>query len=108
MVFSKEGRKFGQEPSSLNRYLYPSILNRAIECCDFRHLQSFATYYDHSHELADLIAYLIVGTVYDVRLEDDGSLRLPDEFVKKCGIGEEAVLVGRGRSFEIWCPDEFR
>jgi MraZ protein len=37
-----------------------------------------------------------------------GRIVIPNDLLKYAGIKNKAVFVGRGNSFQIWNPDEFR
>lgn len=58
-------------------------------------------------ELDDLSAMLFADArplAFDVT----GRIVIPEDLLKHAGITDKAVFVGRGNSFQIWNPEEFK
>lgn len=50
-------------------------------------------------------AHRVFGMAEDAELDGDGRVALPPLIRRRAGIGELALFVGVGASFEIWAPD---
>ena len=49
-------------------------------------------------------AELIMGELRELPLDGDGRIVLPDEFIAKANLTDQAAFVGQGRKFQIWEP----
>jgi MraZ protein len=50
-------------------------------------------------------AFGMFGQVRDLSIDDEGRVRLPDEFIAHCGITDRVAFLGLNKVFEIWNPD---
>ena len=50
---------------------------------------------------------LIMADLRDLPMDGEGRIVLPDEFVAKASLKEQAAFVGRGWKFQIWEPAAF-
>ena len=50
-------------------------------------------------------AFGMFGQVRNLALDDEGRVRLPDDFIAHCGITERVAFLGLNAVFEIWNPD---
>jgi MraZ protein len=52
----------------------------------------------------DEAAELVMEDLRDLPLDGDGRIVLPDEFIAKAKLKDQAAFVGRGHKFQIWEP----
>jgi transcriptional regulator MraZ len=55
----------------------------------------------------DAEAQAVLGGAQLLNFDDDGRVRLPDEFLAHAGITERVVFVGLDQKFQMWDPDRF-
>ena len=55
----------------------------------------------------DAEAQAILGRTQFLNFDDEGRVRLPDEFVAHAGISERVAFIGLGVKFQIWDPVRF-
>lgn len=91
--------------------LYRSFTNNCIEGVTMARLEQLAGAVDkmgvYDSELDDLSAMLFADArplAFDVA----GRIVIPADMLRHAGIGDSAVFVGRGNSFQIWEPSAFR
>jgi MraZ protein len=86
--------------------VHPSLFEACLEGAGFDRFEnleqqiadSFVT--TASNDAADLI----MGELRDLPLDGDGRIVLPDEFIAKANLSEQAAFIGQGRKFQIWEP----
>ena len=49
----------------------------------------------------------LVSNSWQLPIDENGRVRLPDELIAAAGLKDRVVFVGMGRKFEIWNPDTF-
>ncbi|MDE6477983.1 MAG: division/cell wall cluster transcriptional repressor MraZ [Alphaproteobacteria bacterium] len=91
--------------------LYRSFTHNCIEGLAMGRMEKMAAATDQmgvfDSEMDDLSAMLFADArplAFDVT----GRIVIPAELLQHAGITDTAVFVGRGNSFQIWNPDEFR
>ena len=91
-------------------YAYPALDQPAIDCGGARlrqaiaeRLNIFATF-SEDHESLSTAFY---GESRVLKIDPDGRVVLPEEFIAHVGITETAVFVGQGFKFQIWEPQRF-
>lgn len=91
--------------------LYRSFTNKCIEGLSMSRMEQLAAATDKmgvfDSELDDLSAMLFADArplAFDVT----GRIVIPEDLLKHAGITDKAVFVGRGNSFQIWNPEEFK
>ena len=91
--------------------LYRSFTHNCIEGLSMSRMESLASATDKmgvfDNALDDLSALLFADArplLFDVA----GRIVIPNDLLKHAGISDSALFVGRGNSFQIWNPDEFR
>jgi MraZ protein len=52
-------------------------------------------------------AFAVLSRTQLLPLDENGRVRLPDEFIAHAGLGDRAVFVGMGLKFQIWEPARF-
>jgi MraZ protein len=55
--------------------------------------------------LARILLRLILGTAYELRIDKNGNLVIPDDLKEFANLQEDILLLGQGDYFEIWSAD---
>jgi len=55
----------------------------------------------------DAQAHAVVGESQFLNFDDEGRVRLPDEFIAHAGIKDRVTFVGMIQKFQIWEPERF-
>jgi MraZ protein len=71
----------------------------------FREIYKKMTQLNIADPLARLLFRLILGAATDIRLNDQGYLKIPGDLRKYAHIEKEVLLIGQGDYFEIWAPE---
>ena len=50
-------------------------------------------------------AFGMFGQVRNLLIDDEGRVRLPDDFIAHCGITDRVAFLGLNATFEIWNPE---
>jgi MraZ protein len=90
--------------------VYPSFINHCIEACAMSRLEQISERIetlDPFSEEHDAFAGTILGGSIQLSFDGEGRVNLPPELVNNVGVDEEAVFVGKGKTFEIWQPAAF-
>jgi len=91
--------------------LYRSFTNNCIEGLSMSRMESLAAATDKmgvfDNALDDLSAMLFADA-RPLQFDVTGRIVIPADLLKHAGIQGRALFVGRGNSFQIWNPDEFR
>ncbi len=91
--------------------LYRSFTNKCIEGLSMSRMEQLATATDKmgvfDNALDDLSALLFADARH-LQFDVTGRIIIPNDLLKHAGIKDKALFVGRGNSFQIWNPDEFR
>jgi transcriptional regulator MraZ len=58
-------------------------------------------------EAHDDLAQAILAETRLLDFDDEGRVRLPDEFIAHAGITERVTFVGMNKKFQIWDPERF-
>lgn len=91
-------------------YAYPLFRVPAIEVCSEAFMQRLADSIDElalfSDEHEDLQAILL-ESAHPLPFDPEGRVVLPPELMDHAGLAEEALFVGRGKSFQIWSQDGY-
>jgi MraZ protein len=59
------------------------------------------------HEDYDAQAQAVSGETEFLNFDDEGRVRLPDEFIHHAGIKDRVSFVGLMQKFQIWDPEQF-
>ena len=62
---------------------------------------------DPYSEEKDAFATAILGGSYQLNFDNDGRILLPAELMDLAKLTDKAIFIGKGKSFEIWQPDNF-
>jgi len=90
---------------------FPHFKLPCIECCDWDRINAMTDAADgmdiFSDELDD-ISSLIFAQATALPWDTTGRISLPEHFLGHAGISGTATFVGRGATFQIWHPEDFR
>ena len=53
------------------------------------------------------MATAVLGGAIQLSLDGDGRINLPENLIKKAGLNDKAIFIGKGPTFEIWQPSKF-
>lgn len=90
--------------------LYESFINECIEGCDIERIKKISDSIDNLDpfsEERDAFAATVLGGSIQLTIDSDGRVILPQNLLKKAGIKDTVVFVGKGSTFEIWQPQKF-
>ena len=77
--------------------VYESFVNECVEGCDIARIK----------QLSDAMATTVLGCAVQLPLDGDGRIILPESLIKKAGLDDKAIFIGKGPTFEIWNPERF-
>ncbi|MGD0143906.1 MAG: division/cell wall cluster transcriptional repressor MraZ [Rhizomicrobium sp.] len=92
-------------------YVCPSFYEPALECFGDDVLQAF-----HQQQASqdpfftaerDDKTFAILSQTQLLAHDENGRVRLPDEFIAHAGLKEKVTFVGMGSKFQIWASDRF-
>ncbi len=98
------------ETGSEDPVLFPSFVNSAIEGWSEEQMQKLVDSIDAFDPFSDEhddFATSVPSAAKKLKLDVDGRVMLPEDFIAHTGITESAAFVGRGKTFQIWHPDTF-
>jgi len=92
-------------------YCFPSFVHPALDAfgdtlvTEFQQrLNTLDPFFSDDH---DAQAQAVLGAVRLLALDDEGRVRLPDEFIAHAAIRDRVTFVGLGRKFQMWDPEQF-
>jgi MraZ protein len=92
-------------------YCFPSFVSPALEAfgedllADFqKRLGAVDPLFSEDY---DAQAQAVVGETQLLNFDDEGRVRLPDDFLAHAGIKDRVLFVGMIQKFQIWDPDRF-
>jgi MraZ protein len=92
-------------------YCFPSFVHPALEAygedllADFqKRIASADPFFSADY---DARVQAVVGESQLLNLDDEGRVRLPDDFIGHAHIGERVLFVGMIQKFQIWDPERF-
>ncbi len=91
--------------------LYPSFKHNCLHGTDMSYMErlsnsihgDFGLYSDENEALATSI----LAASSQLAFDPEGRVTLPKAMMEHAGIGEHAVFVGLGTTFQIWQPDAY-
>lgn len=89
---------------------YPSFINDAIEACGFDRMEKISNLIDTLNpysEERDAFSAAILGDSVQLNFDTEGRIILPEGLLKKAGLEDVAIFVGKGQTFEIWNPKNY-
>jgi MraZ protein len=90
--------------------VYESFVNDCIEGCDIDRIRKISESIDNLDPFSqdrDALATALLGGSFQLSIDADGRVILPETLLKKAKIKNTAVFVGKGPTFEIWNPEKF-
>lgn len=90
--------------------LYESFVSKAIEGCDIERIRQLSESIDELDpfsEERDAFATAILGGSVQLPFDGDGRIILPEALIEFANLKDRATFIGKGKTFEIWCPDSF-
>jgi MraZ protein len=90
--------------------VYESFINECVEGCDLERIKQISDSIDNLDPFSterDAIATTLLGLSVQLPMDGDGRIILPTNLIKKAGLKESAIFVGKGPTFEIWNPERF-
>ena len=92
-------------------YCFPSFVSDSLEAfgntllTQFQQrLDKYDPVFDRSYEDE---AQVVLGATQLLNFDDEGRVRLPDDFIAHAKITERVVFVGLGQKFQMWDPERF-
>lgn len=92
-------------------YVFPAFSHQALEAFgdaligEFQQrLDSLDPFFSEDH---DALAQAVLASSKMLAFDDEGRVRLPDDFIAHAGIRDRVSFVGMGRKFQMWDPDTF-
>ena len=89
---------------------YASFINPCIEACGYRRIQKLSANIETLEpfsEERDAFATAILGGCVQISFDGEGRVMIPEALLKKAGIKDQELFVGKGETFEIWEPKAF-
>lgn len=89
---------------------YASFVHPCIEACGMERMEKLherIEALDPFSEERDAFATAILGGAVQMAFDNEGRVVLPEGLLKKAGIGETGIFIGKGATFEIWSKDAF-
>lgn len=90
---------------------YPSFVNPCVEASGIDRIEQLSQSIDsldpYSEE-RDAFATSILGESVQLSFDGEGRIMLPEVLLENAGISDKAVFVGKGATFEIWQPEQFK
>jgi len=90
--------------------VYESFINDCIEGCDLERIKKISESIDNLDpfsEERDAFATAVLGGSFQLAIDGDGRVILPETLLKKAKLKDSAVFVGKGSTFQIWNPTKF-
>jgi MraZ protein len=92
-------------------YCFPSFIHPALEAFG----STLLTQFQQRVEKYDPVfspnyeeeSQAVFAATQLLGFDDEGRVRLPDEFITHAGIGDRIVFVGLGQKFQMWDPVKF-
>ncbi|MEY4880479.1 MAG: transcriptional regulator MraZ [Pseudomonadota bacterium] len=92
-------------------YCFPSFVTPSLEAfgetliAEFtERLNAFDPFFSEDH---DAQAQAVLAASRLLPFDDEGRVRIPDEFLAHTAIKDRVTFVGMGRKFQIWDPENF-
>ena len=91
-------------------FLFKSLTEPCLEGCGAERIEQIVDAIDGMDSLSSEVATLqtLLSSAQEMRLDSEGRMMLPAEFVSYADLDSLALFSGIGRSFQIWQPAAFR
>ncbi len=90
---------------------YPSFVHPCIEACGISRIEQLTEAIDNMDpysEDRDAFATSILGGAEQLNFDKDGRVTLNEKLKSQANLKDQAVFVGKGKTFEIWEPKVFK
>ncbi|MDR2685656.1 MAG: division/cell wall cluster transcriptional repressor MraZ [Rickettsiales bacterium] len=90
--------------------LFRSFTNKCIEGFSMSRMEKMADATDNLgafDKTQDDLTAMLFADARPLNFDVSGRVVIPEDLLKHADITDEAVFVGRGKSFQIWNPTEF-
>lgn len=98
-----------ERQASSGLILYPSFKHPCIEGCGDERIQEIVDAIDTLDQFSDELENLqtILADSRQLTIDGDGRIMMPPDLLDYAGIGETAMFVGLGKSFQMWEPSAY-
>lgn len=89
---------------------YPSFVHECVEACGMERIEKISSSIDAMDPYSverDAFAATILGESQQLGFDSDGRVTLTKNLIDKAKLKERAIFVGKGKTFEIWNPDNY-
>ena len=88
-------------------YLFKSLTEPCLEGCGPERIGQIVDAIDQMDSLSEdaEILQTMLFSAQEMKIDSDGRMLLPAEFIEFAGLDGTALFSGIGRSFQIWRPD---
>lgn len=88
-------------------YIYKSLTHSCLEGCGPERIGQIVDAIDQMDSLSEdaEILQTMLFSAQEMKIDSDGRMLLPAEFIEFAGLDGIALFSGIGRSFQIWRPD---
>ena len=96
------------DKDSASVVVYESFTSPCIEGCNLERIKKLSESIDDLDPFSDerhSLATALLGASFQLMMDVDGRVILPETLLKKAKIKDSAVFVGKGSTFEIWRPE---
>ena len=90
---------------------YPSFIHDCIEACGMKRLELISASIDQMDpysEERDAFASSILAESFQLGFDSDGRVTLSEALIEKANLKDKAMFVGKGQTFEIWNPENYK
>lgn len=98
------------ERSAAPLYVYKSLTLPCLEGCGPARISQIVDAIDEIDALSEdaITLQTILSSAQEMRMDPEGRMSLPPDFVSFANLDDQAIFAGIGRSFQIWHPDSYR
>ena len=91
-------------------YVYKSLTLPCLEGCVPARIAQIVDAIDEVDALSEdaVILQTILSSAQEMRMDSEGRMTLPPDFIQFAELEEQAIFAGIGRSFQIWHPESYR
>jgi MraZ protein len=89
---------------------YPSFVHECVEACGIARMEKLTSAIDEMDpysEERDAFAATILGESQQLSFDQDGRITLSENLISQAKLKDKAVFVGKGKTFEIWNPENY-
>jgi MraZ protein len=89
---------------------YPSFVHECVEACGIERIEKLTNAIDEMDpysEERDAFAATILGESEQLSFDQDGRITLTENLINVAKLKDKAVFVGKGKTFEIWNPENY-